>query len=252
MPEVSMPALTLIPVLREDFISQKDIDEIHTYLWERHPDLILSVAEYEFENYGPNYRERIGIILDFLKTLDPGEIPLPKTNPGRLDVMYELSRRIRHANNMPEWPIHGRPLAEKYDGYIPEPPSLPIQENILYKKFPEQRITQEMTDRILSAVYKENPRLFYDFTEAIRHAMIVYWDVDKALREVFIKCANPEDNMNTNRAYSIMGELALRLKSYCDIDYEKSMKIYIDRCMPKEERQGLKFRLMKLFGFIKA
>jgi len=166
-----LPELPDLAPLREDYCSRKILDAAIERLLSERPELLRELAG--FESGGDivtarrgNHTKICDLILDFLEAQPrgAGQDVYPAIALGRLDLLFEITRRIRAALNLAAVEPIGRPLAEKREGDYPALPAADVER----LKLPTEAVTQEMADGILEQLYAAQPDLFFDCAEATR------------------------------------------------------------------------------------
>ena len=121
-PRSELRSLPVLPMLRQTYCPQNIVDYAIRYIQEHNPPLLVEFAEAErgrgdYTNYG-DACYGIAEFLSHASEHDP--IPLPHTNLGMLDIVYELSRRVRQAYGLSPIRPLGRPLSEgPYQSFPP-------------------------------------------------------------------------------------------------------------------------------------
>ncbi|GLS99244.1 hypothetical protein GCM10007897_06230 [Sphingobium jiangsuense] len=212
----SVPPLLELPVYQEKYCSQAVTDNALSYLWANRPDLVAAQAEVESRNFDNVYIMELAAIVEFFRDEASKHIEIPTTRLGMLDLLFEMSRRLRLALGIPAWEVRGRPLAESENGPMPDLPSYPIETGK-----GEMGLTQEMADRIIEAAYRAAPHLFFERVECLRRGGIWPYDSIHALAEVIKSTASPNDFNSIKHwglEYLIRGEITYRLVKSCNIN----------------------------------
>lgn len=214
-----LPPLVELPVYRDTYCSQQMTDDALSLLWKRRSDLVRLQGALEPSNYDQTYLMQLAAIVEFFRTEASKELAIPETRLGMLDLVYELSRRLRMALGIPPWELRGRALANSPDTPLPPLPPLPIKTNKGVDTY--FGMTQEIADRIIAATYVEAPELFYERVECLRRGDIWPWDTLNELKSVIRANIQPEE-LKTVKSEDwllrgVNGEIAYRLVKLCDI-----------------------------------
>lgn len=212
---VTLPPLPELQVIRETWCSQAATDAVLSYLWRHAPHLVQRQLKLEHLNYDQTYLMELSHIIDFFTKVAAKEVDVPTTHLGMLDLLFELSRRLRVAASLPEWHIRGKPLSDGPQDQMPKMPVMPIHSAAESSPF---FITQNQTDRIIEDAYKLRPDLFYDLAEALRRGGIGHHGIFNELKLVFQKASLSGDNLTPSKAARIGAEAARRLRVLCEID----------------------------------
>lgn len=210
-----VPPLLDLPVYQEKYCSQSVTDKALSYLWANRPDLVSAQAEVESRNFDNVYIMELAAIVEFFRDVAGKHVEIPATRLGMVDLLFEMSRRLRVALEIPPWEVQGTPLAESENGPMPDLPSYPIE-----TRKGEMGLTQEMADRIIESAYRVAPHLFYERAECLRRGGIWPWDSIHALGEVIKSVAFPSDIKSVKHwglEYLVRGEITYRLVKFCNI-----------------------------------
>ena len=172
--EQPLPELPELPVLRETFCTQEIMDEATSFLEENNPGLLL---ELRAEECSRRTQAFMNVAYEILEYLEEAGADLPETPLGQVDLIFELSRRIRAACNLPGIAPRGRPLAEG-----PGKPLPPLARTDIDAASKRAGITQDMADRVLQAAYEKRPDIWYGVSEEYRREIRLFATVE--LREL--------------------------------------------------------------------
>lgn len=173
-----LPPLVELPVYRGIYCSQEMTDAALRHLWEEKSELVRELAAQEMRpdprrTHGDAvYNKAIDRVISYLRQEESKKTELPLSRIGMLDVVYELSRRLRKGLGLPDLEILGIPLVKKPDSAYPVLLKLPIW--TLNNGKPRSTLTQEMIDTTLQAAYERRPDLFYEISEQSRRSMRSY------------------------------------------------------------------------------
>ena len=201
-----------LKVLRDTWCSQQTADKAIDYLQAHHPALLQELLA---EEEGRRSAAYLNVAHGILDALAEEGVELPATSLGKMDLMCELSRRLRKAYGLFEVPPRGKPLAAGPDQPLPKLPRLAISEGAARRG----KVTQEMADRILQSSYDEQPALWFALAEEYRHQMHLY-AVD-AFREVLARLlagAVDKDQRNVFTENELFIEAVRRIYAMCGIE----------------------------------
>src|ERR1700733_7089565 len=113
--------LSSLPVVQDKYCSQKMTDDAIQFVADKRPELIKTLVEIAFTT-SESFEEILDEIIDYLdEAAARGELQMPETYLGRIDLMFEISRRFELAYN---W---GRA------SYLPPTPDNPKSEKVFLK-----------------------------------------------------------------------------------------------------------------------
>ena len=161
---VLSPLPKLLP-RRTTFCNRHVMDACVAYLERNRQDLLHRLLHEEGVHHSHEYYELAWEILDELQAAN---FAVPEEPVGRLDLAIEISRRLRAANGMSEFPVRGHPLSAD-PAVLPPLLSLPIDEGTQRRG----ELTQEQVDRILAQTYKERPDLWFALAEEYRNDLLM-------------------------------------------------------------------------------
>ena len=209
-----LPPLPQLPVIRAENCDQEMTDKALAFLWEKAPALVSQQLALEPSNFDQAYLTQLKRIIDVLQKNSPEFVELPKARIGMLDLLFELSRRLRVAAGLPEWEIKGKPL---YDPATR--PMLKLPRTIAEEK-PAKSIfyvPQDVIDRIINSATMKEPELFYDYAESLRRGGIYGPQIFEDMKVLIKKIALPEEEINPTRLGVIGGEIIIKLRKACAI-----------------------------------
>ena len=154
-----LPALT---VYRETYCSQEMTDNVVSYLEENAPDLLYSCMVDETPVYDIRFKA-YGELVHYLNHEVTKKISIPDKNLGLVDLVYEISRRIRTAYNLPEIKIIGRALTPTIDGPYP----------ILSSFYNVDKDLDKDLVLVTELSYDRDPALWYFLSEAMRRRFLL-------------------------------------------------------------------------------
>lgn len=150
-------------VLRNTYCSQELTDEVIEYLEEHNPESLLKLLDGEQGVRYVEFSNAINCIADIIINDVSKVTSIPNDHLGLIDLLFEVSRRIRKAYDLAEVIPQGHPLTSGIDGvYLP----LPIVEISEYAK--KDGFTQEMVDKVLQESYMQKPDLWFALAEGSR------------------------------------------------------------------------------------
>ena len=206
----AVPPLPHLPVLRGTWCPQADTDRAIDFLQANNPELIAEMLVEEGASRSSDYFNVAFEVLDYLS--EAGQ-PVPATLLGKLDLAYELSRRIRKANGLSEFRLRGTQAGEGPDKPAPLP-SLAVSEGATKRG----NVTQELADKILKLSYDQRPDLWFAASEEYRHDICIYAtdELRETLRKIVDDAFGPTRNNWT--AGEIFIEAVRRIYKMCGID----------------------------------
>ena len=143
-------------------------------------------------------------------------VPLPDGHLGMLDLMCELSRRIRKAYGMRELLPAGKPLAE--GPYKSFPPLVNLQIREWFESPLGGNITQEIADEALGFAYQRRSDLWFAVAEEYRNDMFV-GALDEFRTVIYrIVVGDFPDKNNSERSSRLVIEAARRISRMCVLD----------------------------------
>ncbi len=220
-----VPPLVELPVLQQQYCDQKTTDNALAYVWKNRPELIGKLAEYE-DNFDQFYLKEMRRVVDFLVGHAVKEIKLPSNYLGWLDLVFEISRRLRVSLCLPEWPVQGRPLIDGAASVLSPLPSVPI--HTMPGKNDYLGLTQEIADRVIDEAYRRVPSRFYELAENIRRGSVgansISWVVypDGMFKPIIEQIILPEEKSKGFNEHAIVSyiesELGHRVRNICQIN----------------------------------
>jgi hypothetical protein len=163
--QAPLPLLPDLKVIRDTYCSQAMTDKLIRFLQERRPDLLFRLLDEERMLRSVTFDKAARKVVTYLKDEARKDIDIPESFLGILDLMFELSRRLRQAANLPEITILGGPLSAGPDGPFPPLPTVKINESSGHG------LSQDLADRLLQASYTHQPRVWFEMAEEIRRTM---------------------------------------------------------------------------------
>jgi len=222
-----LPEQVKLPVLRSTYCSMDCVNVVSAYLWAHQPALIQELAACEMIedillSHTGHHTKICDQILQSLEKEDAAPT-LPETPLGRLDMLFEISRRIRHALSCPEIGTIGHALAESRDGPFPDMVSRPVVQN----RLEAEHVPQETVDSIIAELYAEKPQFFYDYAEQTRLFVFSFEIKQNLERAVWER--RPEDQSANGAFLGLMlQEINARLDMLCDFSKDMAFRGYLD------------------------
>jgi hypothetical protein len=217
-----VPELIDLPVHPETRTDQKTIDAVLRHLWKNRPDLVAELGKQERrpvpDSRDAMHRKASYNIGFYLREEATKEIQVPSSRLGLLDVLFEMSRRLRKAQGLKEVPIFGKPLAPNREGPFPDLINKEISRNKAGE--PYFGATQEIADKICSLAYKKDPQLMFDYCEQERRLIGTHeiaYGFNVLISEV-------RKSINLPDKTGIGSELHARLVRMCEIPTYEEMK----------------------------
>lgn len=162
--QTPLPPLPELKVIRDTYCDQEMTDTVIRFLQEKRPDLVEAMTHQLKLEQNSMYDRRINAALHYLQTEASKEIEIPETRLGRLDLMWELTRRIAEVYGLLDVYLHGDPLAEGPDQPLPPlaPPG-PFKEG--------HGITTALENTVAHLIYERRPDIIYELSEQMRRRM---------------------------------------------------------------------------------
>lgn len=155
-------ALPNLEVVRSTWCDQAMTDKICCLLQEKRPDLVQSLAAEMIHSglHGMYYR-RINNLLHHVTTELSKEVGIPETRLGKLDLMFEISRRIAEVNLLTDVYLRGNPLSEGPGQPLPPLASFnPLELGA--------GITPQLEESVSRMTYERRPDIIYELSEQQR------------------------------------------------------------------------------------
>lgn len=207
-----VPELIDLPVHPETRTDQKTVDAVLQYLWKNRPDLVAKLAYWEKVIRDPGMHGRACADIGFyLRQEAIKEIEIPESRLGLLDVIFEVSRRVRKSQGLKEIPILGKPLTSDRNGDYPPLIDQEIQRNKEGK--PYFGMSQEMADIVCSLAYRQDSQLMFDFCEQVRRSV----STPEITSGFYTLVSKIRDDQKFSPQSSFAGELHSRLNTMCRI-----------------------------------
>jgi len=154
----SLPQLIELPVLRAKYADQKTVDGALQYLWDNETEDVIAMANEEQwpypDNRGTGFRKycyNLGVSL----RENAAELNIPDNKMALLDILFELSRRLRKTFDLPDISGFGNSLGVEPEGPFPPLPNETGQD-------------EHDVNKICQQLYQENPALMYALCEQSR------------------------------------------------------------------------------------
>ncbi len=183
-----VPEYVSLAVLREDYCDQETVDAALQLLWKEKPAFLQVQGHLEYKGIDQPYLMELAQIVDFFKQEAKDKVSIPQTRLGMLDLIFELSRRLRKSLGLEDRKIMGKPLAESIESPMPSLPVLPIK--TLEGRNDYFGVTQEVVDDIIASVEKQYPYILFELVEVLRHESIWPWDVVAELNRLCLQVSN--------------------------------------------------------------
>ncbi len=181
--QIKLKPLPKLPILRDDYISQGQVDEIVDCLEKHHTELLRKAVENEYPNRVDLHSETHAEIVEAIKEGLKGKAVLPDSQLGFIDFAFELSRRIRKAYEMSDIKYQGQPLAESPDGPFPQLIDLEVQSRTIENG----HLTQGLADEMLLKFYTHYPELAFLEAESLRageYWLGAFWKIQEKFQEL--------------------------------------------------------------------
>ena len=178
--ETEIPEIIDLPVYREDYISQEQVDKACRLLWKEEPYSVQALIDEEVVTHRNNPTQWLGMSrmlgrlgYFFREKEESGELnKLSYTSV--VDLIYETERRVRIAIGLDDFKPIGQPIAPTPHGPFPEnigryfesldndKPNYSESKDKTKRKMPPERTI------IYHKLAKEYPEVLFAYTEAIR------------------------------------------------------------------------------------
>lgn len=218
------PQLIDLPVYRDTYCDQGTTDKILRYLWDTRPDLVKKFVENETisvpTSRDADYNHACHAIIRFaLEGAKQGRWP-ELSWTGCVDLIYEMSRRVRKVFNLPQVPVFGEAI-----GPGPEGPFKPLPKRDIYGKNTgkaDPNMTQEIADKLCEEFYQQEPQLSFACAEQQRR--ISYGSgLHLILQQAFAELIGDRYAVS---AHNIKNEFQGRTRILCKIpSHEEVIKI---------------------------
>jgi hypothetical protein len=208
--------LANLPVLRSTYCDQMTVDEVLTSICKRWPDQVVQLAH--LETYALHARAALYLkvrdLVHQVKTASPG-VAVPDSYLGQLDLMKELSRRLRHAYGLPELPPLGHALAEDIQGPYPPLPDIDID-----GRTTDSGLSQSIVNTILQSAYKSRPISWFEVAESIRHSMTLLSASDHLRSEIQAGASSQVPTLTGEHVRLLEMEAIKRITVMCGLKKE--------------------------------
>ena len=157
-----IPILRNLPKLdveREGYCSKKMTDEVISYLERNAREKLLDCLGDEDRDPRDVHHKSYSSIIEFVSKEASKEIDVPKNHIGMVDLAFEITKRLRFANNYKAPVVIGQPIAPAISGPYLEMVSLPIG---------SRTADIEKIDRVLDAFYLRQKELCFALSEGLR------------------------------------------------------------------------------------
>ncbi len=159
-----------LKVVREKYCSQEMTDKSIAYLFQQAPEQLTDWIEaLNNKPYAWGMKHQLAIRNWFLKEAARNKF-IPQTRLGRMDLVFELTRRFHEFYKLTEderlyfWPLKKSRVEGPNDPLPPVPP-IHMQPRRPGYDYP---ITLEMVQKTFDALCSEAPELIYEVSEACR------------------------------------------------------------------------------------
>ncbi len=206
------PRLIHLDIWRDTYCNQIKADSICAYLWDYRPNLIAEMAKYEknsniITSHMGDYSKICDTIIEHLKNDAPKELDIPKSNIAFLDLIYEISRRIRHGLKLKAIPPIGTSLSPSRDEFSQYP-----------------QVIFNFND-ILLDIYKSNYILFFDYAEQTRLLTYIS-EIEIALKSSIWNLLSDDDKQNPRFMSNLITEINIALDKICGFSQEMKKRGY--------------------------
>ena len=200
-----IPELVDLPIYRDDYISQQQVNLLCRILWDENPSFVRDLISDERNGSrgNPNkifaMRKLFGNICLFFRRIEKDSPNIDKISyVGMVDLVYEVERRIRKAIGVSDFSPIGQPIASSPEGSFPESGDMffyILKDEDEYKERfdgsgdPRQK-NYPQWNRIYQQLCKEHPEVVFAFAEGIRRYQSgneANWFIDRYYEEHLLK-----------------------------------------------------------------
>ena len=199
-----------LEVRRGIYCSQQVTDRAIDFLQANNPELIQELLVEEGAQRAWPYFNVAYEVIDYLTEAG---VEVPTTSLGKMDLISELSRRLRKAYGFAEVEPRGKPLAAGPDHPLPPLINLEIDEASIRRG----GLTQAITDTLLQMAYDKRPDLWYAVAEEYRFLVLPY--AIEEFRALLKQIAEAESIPTANHwtMSELTSEAARRIYAMCEI-----------------------------------
>jgi hypothetical protein len=185
-----------LPVLRDSYCSKETVDRVVRWIHDHHPEWLIEVLAEEVGSRAGHYIA-VRNLLGHLKREAGREIEGLTPYLGEIDLLYEISRRLRSAYGLSDILPRGKPLAPSPNG--PFPPMLVLKVSDHNER---HGATQEMVDTVLADFYDQRPDLWFAAGEAAQRRLgflIAGGPREMIVRKIILKRGFATDERTSTR-----------------------------------------------------
>jgi len=218
-----LPPLPQIAPLHARGCNGEMINAAVQFLEHSRPELLCELAAFEdSEDIIAARRGNHGKICDeILEALADGDF-YPETALGRLDLVFEITRRIRAALHLPEIAPLGRSLSPRRAGEYPPLPRIPVPDT----QIAAENVPQDAVENMVTQLYAAAPELFFDLAEATR--LFVFPSEIRANIEKPLWNMRPDAQKNNGAFLGIVIQnIHARLDALCGFSAEMKKRGYL-------------------------
>ena len=211
---MSEPLLPLpdLPVQRETYCGQSAVNQVTHFLVRHRPELLDRLL---LEDFGGTNSDLSDAAWELLDELQPhaAELGVPTIPLGRLDLVCELSRRLRSAYGRKDRRARGRALSE-------DPRQLPPLCPLEIRSDTQRRLTQAQVDAVLLVEYAARPDLWYAVAEEYRVDLRLdaTSEFGSVLRASLTDRVVGDADFNTWASWDLFHEALRRIIKMCGLD----------------------------------
>ncbi len=181
------PELIDLPVYRDDYISQQQVDLLCRILWDEKPWYIrdLAAEENAGRRKSPTKIQTLWKVFSrmgtFFRELESNDPRIEKISYlGMVDLVYEVERRVRIALGLEDFKPVGYPIAPSPEGPFPEVGDVLfhiLKDEDYYREYPGCKDKVEPTfypesNKVYQKLCEEHPDVLFAFAEGIRRCQI--------------------------------------------------------------------------------
>ncbi len=166
-----------LKVLRETYCSQEMTENVIGFLKQDASDLLLELVQEELIDRDAIYRKAFERLEYYVTETASQKVSIPSTRLGRLDLLNEISRRLRKLVGLPEFELLGQPIIDSIGQPFPALPQLKV------KAFLAKGVDQKMVDEVSLILHQRRPDILFELSECLR---LVQYSQD--IKLAFYKC----------------------------------------------------------------
>jgi hypothetical protein len=161
-----MPALQKLPVFRETYCSESMVDQAVDFMEKHAPEKLEAILdELKTGDRHGLYNRRILSALGYLSRSEAREL-VPETSLGKIDLMYEISRRLAVSNGLLDLYLEGKPIVGG-DGRLAPLADLKPARSV------GAGLCDELEEAVAQEVYKLRPDILIEQAEQLMRCILL-------------------------------------------------------------------------------